>query len=218
MKINSTILLCLFILLFGGSTCDKNEPETGQTDVENNKTGHPRIMLLEGEEAQIKELIAGDATWKKMHDVIIGECNVIITKPELERVMTGRRLLGTSRELLQRVFFLSYGYRMTANKRYLEKAEKEMLAVSRFTDWNPSHFLDVAEMTMGVAIGYDWFLVDSLRVPGKRSNRRLYKRVESLKIVNTTGGSKPKTMEPGLQCRNDLWCIGCAGRLSIIGQ
>ena len=31
-----------------------------------------------------------------------------------------------------------------------------MLAVSAFPDWNPSHFLDVAEMTMGVAIGYDW--------------------------------------------------------------
>jgi hypothetical protein len=31
-----------------------------------------------------------------------------------------------------------------------------MLAVSAFADWNPSHFLDVAEMTMGVAIGYDW--------------------------------------------------------------
>ena len=31
-----------------------------------------------------------------------------------------------------------------------------MLAVARFTDWNPSHFLDVAEMTTGMAIGYDW--------------------------------------------------------------
>ncbi|MDD3779925.1 MAG: heparinase II/III family protein [Proteiniphilum sp.] len=144
------------LFLFIGSTCDKSVPETESTEVENNKAEHPRLMLLKGEETQIKELIASDAMWKKMHDVIIGECNVIITKPELERVMTGRRLLGTSRELLRRVFFLSYGYRMTANKRYLEKAEKEMLAVSRFTDWNPSHFLDVAEMTMGVAIGYDW--------------------------------------------------------------
>ena len=146
----------MILFLFIGSTCDKNTPVTEITEVENNKTDHPRIMLLKGEETQIKELIASDATWKKMHDAIIGECNVIITKPELGRVMTGRRLLGTSRELLRRVFFLSYGYRMTANKRYLEKAEKEMLAVSRFTDWNPSHFLDVAEMTMGVAIGYDW--------------------------------------------------------------
>lgn len=146
----------MILFLFIGSTCDKNMPEAEITEVENNKTDHPRIMLLKGEETQIKELIASEATWKKMHDVIIGECNVIITKPELERVMTGRRLLGTSRELLRRIFFLSYGYRMTTDKRYLEKAEKEMLAVSRFTDWNPSHFLDVAEMTMGVAIGYDW--------------------------------------------------------------
>ncbi len=156
MKIRCLMYLLVTLFLFIGSTCDKSVPETESTEVENNKAEHPRLMLLKGEETQIKELIASDAMWKKMHDVIIGECNVIITKPELERVMTGRRLLGTSRELLRRVFFLSYGYRMTANKRYLEKAEKEMLAVSRFTDWNPSHFLDVAEMTMGVAIGYDW--------------------------------------------------------------
>jgi len=148
--------LLVILFLFIGSTCDKNAPEAESTEVENNKTEHPRIMLLKGEEKQIKELIASDATWKKMHDAIIGECNVIISKPELERVMVGRRLLGTSRELLRRVFFLSYGYRMTGDQRYLEKAEKEMLAVSRFADWNPSHFLDVAEMTMGVAIGYDW--------------------------------------------------------------
>jgi len=156
MKIRCLMYLLVTLFLFIGSTCDKSVPETESTEVENNKAEHPRLMLLKGEETQIKELIASDAMWKKMHDVIIGECNVIITKPELERVMTGRRLLGTSRELLRRIFFLSYGYRMTTNKRYLEKAEKEMLAVSRFTDWNPSHFLDVAEMTMGVAIGYDW--------------------------------------------------------------
>ncbi|HNX55828.1 MAG TPA: heparinase II/III family protein, partial [Prolixibacteraceae bacterium] len=29
-------------------------------------------------------------------------------------------------------------------------------AISNFSDWNPSHFLDVAEMTMAVSIGYDW--------------------------------------------------------------
>ena len=37
-----------------------------------------------------------------------------------------------------------------------------MLAVSRFTDWNPTHFLDVGEMVMALAIGYDW-LYDSLQ-------------------------------------------------------
>ncbi len=148
-----TILLIFsFWISFSFISCsnDKAPVEVGS------KNGHPRILLLEGEEKQIKDLIASDATWKKMHDAIIAECNVIITEAELQRVMVGRRLLGTSRELLRRVFFLSYGYRLTGDVRYFYKAEKEMLAASRFSDWNPSHFLDVAEMTMGVAIGYDW--------------------------------------------------------------
>jgi hypothetical protein len=36
-----------------------------------------------------------------------------------------------------------------------------MTAIAGFSDWNPSHFLDVAEMTMAMAIGYDW-LYDQL--------------------------------------------------------
>ena len=33
--------------------------------------------------------------------------------------------------------------------------ERDVEAAS-FSDWNPSHFLDVGEMTMALAIGYDW--------------------------------------------------------------
>lgn len=32
----------------------------------------------------------------------------------------------------------------------------ELDAAARFKDWNPSHFLDTAEMTAAFAIGYDW--------------------------------------------------------------
>ena len=49
---------------------------------------------------------------------------------------------------------------MTHNEKYLKRAEKELLVVSAFSDWNPSHFLDVAEMTMSVSIGYDWLYKD----------------------------------------------------------
>lgn len=51
---------------------------------------------------------------------------------------------------------LSYAWRTTGDQKYFNRGEKELLAVSAFSDWNPSHFLDVAEMTMAVAIGYDW--------------------------------------------------------------
>ena len=47
------------------------------------------------------------------------------------------------------------------------RAEQEMVSVCSFGDWNPSHFLDVGEMTMAVAIGYDW-LFDKLSPETRR--------------------------------------------------
>jgi hypothetical protein len=47
-------------------------------------------------------------------------------------------------------------YRLTDDKRFAERCAEEMKAVAAFTDWNPSHFLDVAEMTLAISIGYDW--------------------------------------------------------------
>ena len=49
---------------------------------------------------------------------------------------------------------------MTADSRFLKRARQEMLAVASFSDWNPSHFLDVAEMTVAMSIGYDWLYDD----------------------------------------------------------
>jgi len=126
-----------------------------------NFPGHPRILLLKGEEDAIKKTIAGDAIWGKMQQAILDESDSIITLPPVERIKIGRRLLSKSREALRRLFFLSYSYRSTRDPKYLRRAEKEMLAIAAFSDWNPSHFLDVAEMTMALSIGYDW-LYDNL--------------------------------------------------------
>ncbi|GHT44021.1 hypothetical protein FACS189438_2260 [Bacteroidia bacterium] len=128
---------------------------------------HPRIMLLAGEEQKIKDNIAADPAWAKIHQAILDECSKITALPELQRVVTGRRLLSVSREALRRIFYLSYAYRMTGEERYMKKAEKEMLAISGFKDWNPSHFLDVAEMTMALSIGFDW-LYNVLPVASKQ--------------------------------------------------
>lgn len=123
--------------------------------------GHPRILLFEGEENVLLKKINKDQYWKELHTDIINETDNIINLPVSERIVTGRRLLAISRESIRRVFYLSYSYRMTKQKKYLDRAEKELLAISAFSDWNPSHFLDVAEMTMACAIGYDW-LYDKL--------------------------------------------------------
>lgn len=121
---------------------------------------HPRILLLQGEEKAILKNITADKNWAKIHQVIITESERLIDTPTLERVQIGRRLLATSREFLRRVFYLSYAFRTTNDRKYLTRAEQELVKVAGFSDWNPTHFLDVAEMTMGIAIGYDWLYPD----------------------------------------------------------
>ena len=117
---------------------------------------HPRILLLKGEEDVIKQTIASQPIWEKMNAAIIGASDRVIDQPPIERIQIGRRLLDKSREAIRRVFYLSYSWRITGQEKYFLRAEKELIAISKFSDWNPSHFLDVAEMTMAVAIGYDW--------------------------------------------------------------
>ncbi len=121
---------------------------------------HPRILLLKGQEVDIKQTMGGDKTWTQLHQAILTECDAIVELPQVERIKIGRRLLDKSREALRRIFFLSYAWRMTHQDTYLKRAEKELLAIAAFSDWNPTHFLDVAEMTMAAAIGYDWLYDD----------------------------------------------------------
>ncbi|MCJ7449227.1 MAG: heparinase II/III family protein [Bacteroidales bacterium] len=141
-------LLLLVIL----SSCSGN----GNNIPKDVPPSHPRILLLEGEESLIRQTLASESEWRSTSSFILNECDKLLSKPPVERVLIGRRLLDKSREALRRIFYLSYAWRMTSDTKYLDRAETEMLAVSAFSDWNPSHFLDVAEMTMGVAIGYDW--------------------------------------------------------------
>ena len=122
---------------------------------------HPRLLLLRGEEQGILRDIAADSSRRRIHQAIISGADELLPLPPVERIKIGRRLLDKSREALRRLFLLSYAARLTGDARYAHRAESEMLAIADFSDWNPSHFLDVAEMTMGMAIGYDW-LYDKL--------------------------------------------------------
>ena len=117
---------------------------------------HPRILLRNGDVTAMKEYVAQSPNAKSVHNFIIAEADKMLDAAPVERVMTGRRLLSISRTALKRIFYLSYAFVTTEDKRYAARAEKEMLALSEFSDWNPSHFLDVGEATLAMAIGYDW--------------------------------------------------------------
>ncbi len=47
-------------------------------------------------------------------------------------------------------------YRIDKDAKVLARINDEVVAVCGFSDWNPSHYLDVAEMSMAVAFALDW--------------------------------------------------------------
>ena len=135
-----------------------------------NPRPHPRLLVSDEERGQdegyhfqneyslknLQRCVGENPVARQADSVIVAFCDAVLAKPPVTRAFIGRRLLGTSREALKRIFWLSYTYRVHGGEAYARKAIDEMLAVSAFSDWNPAHFLDVGEITMAVAIGYDW--------------------------------------------------------------
>lgn len=119
-------------------------------------SSHPRLLLKAGEEATIRSAIGIDPLMKDAFLTVKDYSDKLLVVPPCERVVTGRRLLSVSREVLRRVFWLATAYRIDGKDEYASRAIEEMLAVAAYKDWNPSHFLDVAEMTAAMALGYDW--------------------------------------------------------------
>ena len=146
----------LFIVLFLAAAATNTAQTKAQSLDFDRLAPHPRLLLNDGDIAAMRELPSRSKNAAAVHARIIAECDKILDAPPVERIMTGRRLLSVSRDALQRIFYLSYACLTTQDDRYAARAEQEMLAVSAFSDWNPSHFLDVGEMTMALAIGYDW--------------------------------------------------------------
>lgn len=118
---------------------------------------HPRIFLDREAEAALKRRIAEQPLLQSVQADLEDVAERMLDHAPVQRELIGRRLLRQSRTALSRVLHLGLVWRLTGKSAYLERARAELVAVANFSDWNPSHFLDVAEMTLAVAVGYDWF-------------------------------------------------------------
>lgn len=123
-------------------------------------TDHPRLLLTQGQENDIKASLDRNSEFKKIDEYIKNVADSSLAEELLVFKKEGRRLLAVSRKALTRLYYLSYSYRLTGDTKYLNRAEKELNAISGFESWNPSHFLDVGEMCMAVSIAYDWLYKD----------------------------------------------------------
>jgi hypothetical protein len=168
-KINPfSIILGLVILLLAihtenmASTVAEDDipmldnPMSVQYLKKNLRKSQPRLVLNAKIERNLKKKLKSDPVVQNMYEAIKLNANEIFEKPLLERIKTGRRLLSVSREMLYRVNMLGMVYRIDKEQKVLDRINEEVIAVCNFSDWNPSHFLDVAEMSMAVAFALDW--------------------------------------------------------------
>lgn len=118
---------------------------------------HPRLLFTKQRQREIERMA-------KQHDLLarvirqnhLNAESMLDGRPVRYEIPDGKRLLGQSRYCIERVMALSMAYRLSGDKRFAECAINEMLTAARFKDWNPRHFLDTAEMTTALAVGYDW--------------------------------------------------------------
>ena len=118
---------------------------------------HPRLMLKQDRFETLKQNAESDEILQRFVEETIRQADNTLEKPLLEyRIPDGKRLLSISRDCMARVYALGLAWRWTEDQKYADNLLKNIRAVCAFKDWNPSHFLDTAEMTHAVGIAYDW--------------------------------------------------------------
>ena len=128
----------------------------GFDDTTNSEDGHPLLLADAGDFDAIRRTVVSTPWLKVIHDYVLRYAEKTLSLQPQEYKLEGIRLLNVSTEALKRLFYLSYAYRFTGDPRFAQRAETELLSLVAFPDWHPPHFLDVAEMMMGVSIAYDW--------------------------------------------------------------
>jgi hypothetical protein len=183
------MVLCCAWVAFGGGVgfygVVQGEEEAGV--LATLRQGHPRLMLTDEQLERLKEAYAGDKMLQRCVAATIERADDYMSRPPVAYKLIGPRLLNVSRDCMSRVYALGLAYRWTGNRAYADKAIENMLAACAFKDWNPSHYLDTAEMSHAVGVGYDW----------------LYDCMDEATREKVRAGLIKHGMEPGLHAYTD---------------
>ena len=118
---------------------------------------HPRIMANADDFARIRKLVQTDPYMQMWYGRIYNHCLTLLDEPLcVYELPDGKRLLNVCNEATWRITWLAMAYQISGEDRFAKRAVEEMINVCAFKDWNPTHYLDTAQMSYGVGLGYDW--------------------------------------------------------------
>src|SRR5690606_7021504 len=95
---------------------------------------HPRLMVTPEDVDRTRQLVKSDETARGYLDDLYRRGGKMLDEPPVERVLEGPRLLEQSRKCLNRVYTLGALYRIDGDRKWLDRAVKEMEAAAAFVD------------------------------------------------------------------------------------
>ncbi len=131
---------------------------------------HPRLFANADQWQALRTRLAAapaaDPVSTRLFALIRARAEAVLKLPPVKITARSRgKLAGTilepAREIQRRVLLLAATARLTNDTRFRDRALAELRLLTALPDWNPAVFLDTAEATLAVAVGYDW-LYDTL--------------------------------------------------------
>ncbi len=172
-------------------------------------SAHPRLFATSEDWQRLRAQVESDPVSRQLFQVVLLRADNALKAPPVVYEKQGRRLLRALTAGHARILSLAMAARLTGKAAYLHGAKREMLAMAKLPNWNPSHFLDTAEGTMALAIGYDWLYNDLSE--SERTTIREAILEKGLKVSVKTVGWVNKTNNWSQVCHASM----AVGALSI---
>lgn len=174
---------------------------------------HPRLLFLESEESEVKELMKTNKEVRQLADFLKAKADSITEVPQLQYGLDPYgQTLHLSRAYVLRLGTLALAYRLYGEKKYVDAVNESVLNVCAYPNWNPHgyNYLDTSEMATAVAIAYDW-LYDVLPETTKRKVREcLYERAVSHVLREYEKGGAGSWVK-----RNTNWNVVCNAGMTM---
>jgi hypothetical protein len=121
------------------------------------RPGHPRLFLTDERLAELKQRAETDEVLRAYAANVVRIAESQLDDANVPYGCDGKyHMLDKSRRVLSYVRHLALAYRWTGRKEFAEAAIRHMRAACEYPDWHPVHFLDAAELSHALGLGYDW--------------------------------------------------------------
>lgn len=121
--------------------------------------GHPRLLIDEAGFAGLRTQLENDKTMSEWFAKVKSHADGTLSKPPVIGA-NQQKLLDLARVVKGRIYALAMAFRMTDDRKYLDRAWEELKPAMELPSWSDQSFLATAEMTHAFAIAYDWLYKD----------------------------------------------------------